>query len=174
MKGPPSDTRCRILAVDDERGILDDYALTFDEESGKSQSARQLNTLAEELFGNRRDGENELHYELVTCSQGEDAVEAVRRAKRENKPFDFAFLDIIMPPGINGVETAKRIRVVDPEINIAFVTAYSDWTRQELTDLVPPARRLFHFQKPFDASFLRKFVEPLFLSCHLARQGISR
>jgi CheY-like chemotaxis protein len=172
MKDPQSGPCCRILAVDDERGILEDYVLTFDESLAKSHSARQLNTLAQELFGDRQDSGTGLRYELVTCSQGEDAVEAVRRAQQEDKPFDFAFLDIIMPPGINGVEAAKRIRTIDPEINIAFVTAYSDWTRHELTDLVPPARRLFHFQKPFDATFLRKFVEPLYLSCHLARRTL--
>ena len=40
--------------------------------------------------------------------------------------FDVAFLDIEMP-GMNGVELAKRLKEVNPSINIIFVTGYTEY-----------------------------------------------
>lgn len=176
METKDATRNCRILAVDDEQSILNDYVLTFDRRNGVKPQFHRLNVLTEELFGTPSDtSETGVEYELVACIQGDQAIEAVRAACRDGKPFDFAFLDIMMPPGINGVETARQIRAIDPDLNIAFVTAYSEWNRQELQEEVPPAQRLFYFQKPFDTTFLRKFVEPLFLSNHnsMARPGRS-
>lgn len=46
--------------------------------------------------------------------------------KREDK-FDIIFLDIDMM-GINGIETAKKIRVYDKKVKIIYVTNYTDYT----------------------------------------------
>lgn len=46
--------------------------------------------------------------------------------KREEK-FDIIFLDIDMM-GINGIETAKKIRVYDKKVKIIYVTNYTDYT----------------------------------------------
>lgn len=46
--------------------------------------------------------------------------------KKEEK-FDIIFLDIDMM-GINGIETAKKIRVYDKKVKIIYVTNYTDYT----------------------------------------------
>ena len=51
-------------------------------------------------------------------------VKAFREVKDIN--IDIAFLDIEMP-GYNGVEMAKRLIGINPQINIIFVTAYDDY-----------------------------------------------
>ena len=40
--------------------------------------------------------------------------------------FDVAFLDIEMPK-INGIELAKKIKTINPSVNIVFVTAYNEY-----------------------------------------------
>lgn len=40
--------------------------------------------------------------------------------------FDIAFLDIEMPE-LSGLELAKRLKVIQPGLNIVFVTAYSEY-----------------------------------------------
>ena len=40
--------------------------------------------------------------------------------------FDVAFLDIEMPK-INGIQLAKKLKAVNPAVNIIFVTAYNDY-----------------------------------------------
>ncbi len=43
-----------------------------------------------------------------------------------NTKFDIAFLDIEMPQ-INGIQLAKKIKKVNPLVNVIFVTAYDDY-----------------------------------------------
>ena len=55
-----------------------------------------------------------------------DAEEALSFA--EENPVDFALLDIEMK-GMNGVELAKRLRLLYPEIIIVFVTSHSKYLK---------------------------------------------
>ena len=50
------------------------------------------------------------------------------KAYEENKDnkIDLAFLDIEMP-GINGIQLAKKLKAINPQINIIFVTAYNTY-----------------------------------------------
>jgi DNA-binding LytR/AlgR family response regulator len=53
-----------------------------------------------------------------------------------------------MPPGIDGVEAGSQIRKLDPDVEIVFVTGYSDVERDELERRVPPPMRLHYYNKP--------------------------
>lgn len=46
--------------------------------------------------------------------------------KSKEMPIDLAFLDIEMP-GLNGIQLAKRLKNLNPLINIVFVTAYDQY-----------------------------------------------
>lgn len=58
-------------------------------------------------------------YSLNTYESGEKLLE-------EGKNFDVIFLDIDMG-GINGIETAKKIRKYDKAVKIIYVTSYTDY-----------------------------------------------
>ncbi|GAA3269177.1 hypothetical protein GCM10020258_41510 [Sphingomonas yabuuchiae] len=73
-------------------------------------------------------GDGDLVLDRHHCHQGLEAVAAVERAQAEGSPFAVAFIDIRMPPGIDGRETARRIRALDPDIHIVIVTGYSDFS----------------------------------------------
>ena len=93
--------------------------------------------------------------------QGEQAVAAVEAACAESRPFALAFLDMRMPPGIDGLETARRIRAIDPDINILIVTGYSDHRPGEIARVVGSPDKLFYFMKPFEPSELQQLVVAL-------------
>jgi len=57
-----------------------------------------------------------LHVE--TCNSGEDAV-----AKAERHAFDVIVLDLAMP-GMDGIETLKRLQKVDPDLQIILLTGH--------------------------------------------------
>ncbi len=88
-------------------------------------------------------------FEVVCCDQGDKAVGIIQTALTEKRPFTIAFLDMRMPPGPNGLWTAKKIRELDPYVEIVMVSAYSDYGPEEITSLVPPAHKLFYLKKPF-------------------------
>lgn len=49
-------------------------------------------------------------FEAVHCTRGSDGVTAVEAAIAAGRPFCVVFVDVRMPPGIDGRETARRIR----------------------------------------------------------------
>ena len=63
-----------------------------------------------------------------------------------------------MPPGIDGVEAGCEIRKLDPDVEIVFVTGYSDVPLEELRARVPPPMRLHYFNKPLSFTQLAEDV----------------
>ena len=59
--------------------------------------------------------------ELHSFTSSTRALESSRTLR-----FDVAFLDINMP-GISGIELAKKLKAVDPRVNLVFVTGYSEY-----------------------------------------------
>ena len=153
------DTRreiCRVLVVDDEPAILEDYRQAF-VAILPDAGAQTYSNLASELFGAPDQAENTsrggngqgtISFDLVVCAQGHEAVEAVRRAEADQNPFSVAFIDVRMPPGIDGVATAAQMHAIDPTLNIVIVTGYSDLPRKEIAARLAAAN-FFYFQKPF-------------------------
>jgi len=107
---------------------------------------------------------------VILCHQGDEAVETVRAAIGRNEPFAVVFLDVRMPPGPDGVWTAEHIRALDPYVQIVMVTAYSDVDPADIACRVPPVKRLFYVQKPFDPGELRQFAFALGAKWHAERQ----
>ena len=52
------------------------------------------------------------------------ASEAIAHMKSD--PCDIAFLDIDMPK-VSGIEVARLLKQINPQLNIIFVTAYSQY-----------------------------------------------
>ncbi|HEX7061505.1 MAG TPA: response regulator [Woeseiaceae bacterium] len=142
----------RVLIADDDETILDCYRKAFGHNE-RPEHRRMLDTLEAELFEPVTDVALPPLFNVVACSQGCDAINLAAMAAEEGRPFDVVILDVRMPPGIDGVEAGQQIRRLDPEVEIVFVTGYSDVARDELERRVPPPLKLHYFNKPL--SFIR-------------------
>ncbi|UCE99542.1 MAG: PAS domain S-box protein [Planctomycetota bacterium] len=151
----------RILVVDDEQAILDEFqnVLCPSADSGKAEA--DLKDKEAKLFGKSCPSSAAISFELVLCHQGDEAVEKVQVALQQKKPFAVVFLDVRMPPGPNGVWTAEHIRALDRYIHIVIVTAYSDVDPLDISYRVPPADKLLYIQKPFHAHEIRQCASAL-------------
>jgi CheY-like chemotaxis protein len=89
----------------------------------------------------------------LLAAHGDDAITLAKEAATDGHPFDVVILDVRMPPGIDGVEAGSQIRELDPDVEIVFVTGFSDVPRDELERRVPPPMRLHYFNKPI--SFMK-------------------
>ena len=88
-------------------------------------------------------------FRVYAANRGEQAVEKVREF-----PVDLVLLDLAMP-GMDGIETLKKIKEIKPDINVIMITAYRD------ADKVVKAFRLGAYDcifKPFDLKYLRTAV----------------
>jgi CheY-like chemotaxis protein len=65
-----------------------------------------------------------LGYTVITMSSGEEAVDYVRR-----HPVDLFVLDMIMAPGIDGLETYRRILRIQPGQKAIIASGFSETKR---------------------------------------------
>jgi diguanylate cyclase (GGDEF)-like protein len=154
----------RILVADDEAGVRAAYKVCL--EVGEGAAHRDLDAMSDALFGDSNtpaestgsvSGWGPVDY----VTQGEDAVAAVKAAIEEGCPYGVLFLDMRMPPGMDGRETAKQIRALDPEINIVIVTGYSDHSPLEVARVAGPLDKLYYLAKPFETDEIRSLAAAL-------------
>ena len=82
-----------------------------------------------------------LNYEVETVASGEGAIEYLK-----TKPADLVILDMIMDPGIDGLETYRRILEIQPQQKAIIASGFS------ATERVKEAQRLgvgTYIKKPY-------------------------
>lgn len=151
----------RILIVDDDESIVESYRKTLRAPEEDTLSTN-LASLAGRLFSEPIESapQRRQDFTLQECYSGEDAMLAVERAIRNDKPFSVIFLDFILP-GMDGIETAAKIRRLDPAVELVLVTGRSDLNVETLSQEVPPVNKFFYFQKPFNSGELRHLTRAL-------------
>src|SRR6185503_7807572 len=96
----------RILIVDDNPAIHEDFRkILCPARKGKSE----VQGLKAALFDKAPEAATTEDFELVSAFQGQEALELAKQALADGRPFAMAFLDVRMPPGWDGVETAARL-----------------------------------------------------------------
>jgi PAS domain S-box-containing protein len=93
-----------------------------------------------------------LDYRVIVAGNGFEAVKIIS----ENNQIDVVILDMIMSPGIDGLETFRRLREIKSEQKAIIVSGYSE------TDRVKEARRLgagTYICKPYLMSNLAQAVK---------------
>ena len=97
--------------------------LPLDAFKGKGESVlvvddiKEQREIAGEILG-------KLGYSVATAASGEDALEHLRR-----QPADLVVLDMIMEPGIDGLETFRRILDLQPGQKTVIASGYSESAR---------------------------------------------
>ncbi|EPZ52350.1 response regulator receiver domain protein [Bacteriovorax sp. BAL6_X] len=87
---------------------------------------------------------------IDSAFQGEQAVAMANKAYLESSPYDVIFMDVRMPPGIDGIEAISRIVKQYPKQNFVICSAYSDYTLEEMVGrITSKERKIYYLPKPF-------------------------
>ena len=154
-------TTNRVLVVDDDPLLIDEYLRCLGKGFEPDNATTTLTDLEKVLFGEETDERGAANFDVHSRNQGEAAVEAVKKAIGEGSPYAIVFLDIRMPPGMGGIEAAQQIRLLDPNVNIVIVTGSVSPAPENLGKQIPPADKVFFFQKPFHAMECRQLAAAL-------------
>lgn len=154
----------KILVVDDDEVLLELYQSILSRQS-LAISPEAIDHVKEsterESGGRGIPSESPKHpYELTLCSNGLDAIEAVRASGADQNLFSMAFIDIRMPKH-DGIWTAENIRSISPHTQIVMVTGFDNIDPVEIEARVPPPDRLLYLQKPFHPYEIRQFASTL-------------
>jgi signal transduction histidine kinase/PleD family two-component response regulator/HPt (histidine-containing phosphotransfer) domain-containing protein len=155
-------TTRRILIIDDNRDIHEDFRKVF---GSVRPSESKLADLEADLFGDdvACSGESDawLDVEVASAFQGEEGVRMAVEAAAEGRPYYMAFVDVRMPPGIDGVQTIQKLWRELPELPCVICTAFSDYGWEDMTRELGKSGQLLILKKPFDTVEVLQFAQAL-------------
>jgi CheY-like chemotaxis protein len=121
-------------------------ASIFDQGAAKSSTPAELHAIT---------------YQIDSCTQGECGIRKVRDKRLDGTRYAMAFVDMRMPPGINGIDTAVHLMELDEDIEIVICSAYSDFSWSEVLAQVDSSRKIHLLRKPFDIEQIQKISNVL-------------
>jgi len=158
----------RILVIDDSPSIHDDFRKILVGEPGNTGLAMARAA----LFGSKRLTPPPLiTYQMDSAMQGTEGIDMVRKAMQEIKPYAMAFVDMRMPPGLDGMQTIQRLWKVDPRLQVVICTAYSDYGWNDVIDTLGQSDRLLILKKPFDTAEVSQLACALTAKWDLSRRA---
>ena len=164
---PIPDGPHRILVVDDNGAIHDDFRKIlcgdtsgddFDEENAA-------------FFGTASPTPDKIHFDLDFAFQGLEALELVAAAREAGRRYSVVFMDVRMPPGLDGIETTARLWEIDPDLQVVICTAYSDQSLEEIVERLGTSDRLDFLKKPFEVVDVVRCARELTARWSLFQQG---
>jgi len=147
MNTPAASIAPRILVIDDNVAIHEDFQKIL---GGQTAPVSKLNRVEAELFGEPAKATQRVSFRIDCVSQGQEALVLVERSLQAKDPYALAFVDIRMPPGLDGVETIERIWQICPDLQAVICTAYSDYSWDEIIGRFGHTDNLLILKKPFE------------------------
>ncbi len=136
----------RVMIVDDQEEIHDDFVEML---TGGELVSACLDEDEPSLLPDM---------DLLHAMSGEEACAIVSAGRARGRPVAVAYIDIRMPPGMDGIETMERVREIDPDIEIVVMTAYAD---QHLPDIIQspgPRHKVLYVRKPFTSEEIQQIT----------------
>jgi len=134
----------RVLIVDDQQEIHEDFSEVLEHNPSETRSDEFAAS-----FGDSERTASMQRFELLHATSGQEAIDIVSKMKASDRPIAVAYIDIRMPPGIDGVETIRRVREIDSDIEIVIMTAYTDRPLSRILDDMAMLHKLLYVRKPF-------------------------
>ncbi len=150
----------RILIVDDNHAIHEDIKHILSAVSLESKDTETI-ALEEELFNEENpiynpSSEFDVQYSIDDAYQGEEALMMVEEAEKEGNPYALIFMDVRMPPGIDGIQAIHELWKKYPHIEVVICTAYSDYSWDKIVEKLGTTSNLMFMKKPFEATTVKQ------------------
>ena len=153
-----------VLVVDDQKEIHADF---------KDVLAFSTRRATDELAGSFLEEEAQPtlpEIEVLHAMSGEEALALVAARKEAGEPIAVAFVDVRMPPGMNGVEAVNRIREVDRELEVVIMTAYTSERISNITNALDLLHKSLFIRKPFSREEIRHITLSLLEKWNVERE----
>ncbi|MGO9528596.1 MAG: response regulator [Verrucomicrobiia bacterium] len=162
-----SNKNYRILAIDDNRAIHEDFRKILCPPSADTTALAEAEA---KLFDEPTRARQSAVFEIDSAYQGEEGLERVRQSRQSGRPYAVAIVDVRMPPGWDGIETTQKLWEVDPDLQVVICSAYSDYSWDEIIARLGNSDRLLFIKKPFDTVEILQLANALTEKWRLIRQ----
>jgi signal transduction histidine kinase/PleD family two-component response regulator/HPt (histidine-containing phosphotransfer) domain-containing protein len=156
----------RILVIDDDPAISEDFRRVLVRNATPSVLLDARDGLVEDVA---RVPEQE-GFEVDCASQGQSGLAMVQRALLTGCPYAVAFVDMLMPPGWDGVETIENLWRIDPVLQVVICTALVDLAWNQVSHRLGQSDQLLILRKPFASIEVWQLARSLTQKWLLAQQ----
>ena len=113
-------------------------------------------------------------YALLHATSGEEACEIIKAGKESNCPVSVAYIDVRMSPGIDGIETVRRVRKIDRDVELVIMTTDTEQAMPEIIRKMRLLRRLLYIRKPFTREEIQQMTIYLVEKWNVERQLVEK
>lgn len=173
-----------VLCVDDEPTILAYYQGVLSRRSGEREQAamriaerrrrrKDIPSSDAAGFGYKAGGDCQEFFDvnLHLAESGEEALAIAKELVANGESLAAGFFDMkLAVGGMDGVETIKAIRAVDPHVLCAVVTAYTDYSIESIRAIFTSQDEWVYFSKPFTEGELRQAALNLVAGWNVRRE----
>lgn len=164
-----------ILIVDDNASIhkdIESILIGTSTEADKELQEMEAELFSDEDFEESIDHSSLINYDIDHAYQGEEAIAMVDEADKNGYSYSLIFMDVRMPPGMDGIQTIKKIWENHPFVEIVICTAYSDYSWEEILSELGHSDKLLFMKKPFDATALKQTTLTLTTKWNLQQESL--
>jgi len=141
-----------VLIVDDDEEIHKDFIKILSP-FRYTQLDKELANIEMKLFDEPPkppSPSSTIHYQIDHAYRAERGLEMIIAARENGTPYALVFTDVRIPPGIDGVQLVRKILELAPDTQVVIVTAFSDYSWEEMTQFFGWTDRLLILRKPVD------------------------
>jgi signal transduction histidine kinase/HPt (histidine-containing phosphotransfer) domain-containing protein len=163
------DINNKILIVDDNPSIHQDFKNALEIRSS-IQSDKVLK-LEKEIFGkNSGQKTTQIQFDLQHALSTEESLILLAQKQNIDTPIAVIFMDIKMPPGMDGISASKLILEKYPHTEIVLCTAFTEFTHEEILEKLGLTDHILFLKKPFDIVEVRQLAIALVQKWNLNRE----
>ncbi|WP_166831097.1 EAL domain-containing protein [Thalassoroseus pseudoceratinae] len=133
----------RILIVDDNPSIHEDFKKVLEVHEDLIPDIDQF-----EIDDFEADPSPQ--FRIDSAYQGHEGIQMVADGEAQADPYSLAFVDMRMPPGLDGLQTIEQLWKVSPDLQVVICTAFSDRSWEEMNAQFGYTDSLLVLKKPFD------------------------
>lgn len=92
-------------------------------------------------------------FEVTVVHSAEEALARVKHSHAKGEPFAMGFFDVLLGPGMDGIELVRQVHKIQPHICAVFVTAYHDRSVDAIKSVLTesPTTHWDYLNKPFSS-----------------------
>ena len=145
----------RILIVDDNKSIHEDFKNILKNFDYKNKNMKRIE---KEIFEQSESPKKPVKYVIDEAYQAHEAIAMVDKAAQVDNPYHLVFMDVRMPPGMDGVQAVKKIREKHTELEFVICTAYADYTWDEILKELKETEHVYFLKKPFNSVEIKQIA----------------
>ena len=156
----------RVLVIDDNPEIHNDIKKILQ----PTTAPDDFDDLLSDIIGKPASKAYHAMIQVDSAFQGDEGIRMVRQARLEEQPYALAFVDMRIPPGLDGLQTIKKMQMEDDRLQYVIITAYSDYSWHDISNSLLSKDNLLVIKKPFESIEIRQSASALIEKWHIAME----